>query len=282
MLQPRRDGRTSSTPGRTPDVEKGFETSQLAYPENLPAYNEGDRSPPYSESQLAVKEQRRPPPGWRQQLVITTSGLSVAMSEESLRSLRFCLSWLRWANGRLGEAVHNIKILLESWDGSSSTNITEQDNQQRQAVMTARIAALKEDVLNTLKHVVSIVSDYAGGALPENARNLVHRHLTSLPQRFNRASRRSSEEEGSENEAEQSANRVIVLAQEGLDMMTQVSRVVNDTLVSAEGWCEKLGRKAGEEEQGSQQQQQIGGDGMVVDVKQEPTRQDQDVKMEDM
>ena len=282
MLQPRRDGRTSSTPGRTPDVEKGFEASQLTYAENLPAYSEGDRSPPYSESQLAVKEQRHPPPGWRQQLVITTSGLSVAMSEESLRSLRFCLSWLRWANGRLGEAVHNIKTLLESWDGSSSTSMTEQDSQQRQAVMTARIAALKEDVLNTLKHVVSIVSDYAGGALPENARNLVHRHLTSLPQRFNRANRRSSEEEGSDSEAAQSANRVVVLAQEGLDMMTQVSRVVNDTLVSAEGWCEKLGRKTGKEESGSQQKQLIAGNGMVLDMKQEQARQDQDVKMEDM
>ena len=35
----------------------------------------------------------------------------------------------------------------------------------------------------------------------------------------------------------------MVLAQEGLDMMAQVSGVVNDTLVSAEHWCERLGRK---------------------------------------
>lgn len=35
----------------------------------------------------------------------------------------------------------------------------------------------------------------------------------------------------------------MVLAQEGLDMMGQVSEVVDNTLVSAESWCEKLGRR---------------------------------------
>lgn len=256
MLQPRRDGKNASTPVRTPDVEKGLETSQVEFAESLPAYNAGDRSPPYSESQLAVRERKQPPPGWRQQLVISTSGLGVAMSEESLRSLRFCLGWLRWANGRLGEAIHNIKTLLERWndgnpDGASPGAITQHDS-QRQAAMSARIEALKKDVLDTLKHVVGIVSDYAGGALPANARELVHRHLTSLPQRFNRANSEVSNSDASGGEAAQSANRVMVLAQEGLDMMTQVSRVVNDTLVSAEGWCEKFGRKTGRE--GSQQQ----------------------------
>jgi hypothetical protein len=39
-----------------------------------------------------------------------------------------------------------------------------------------------------------------------------------------------------------SAHHVLVLAEEGLDMMVQVSGVVNDTLVSAESWCQKLRR----------------------------------------
>jgi hypothetical protein len=66
-------------------------------------------------------------------------------------------------------------------------------------------------------------------------------------------------EDGSANtnasEAARSGRRVMVLAQEGLDMMTQVSRVVNDTLVSAEGWCEKLGRRRDEGQQPQQQQE---------------------------
>lgn len=113
------------------------------------------------------------------------------------------------------------------------------------AQLSQRIQAVKEDVLSTLKQVVDIVSKYAGGALPENARNLVRRHLTSLPQRFQIASTSNPPptSSSSPSDAAMSAHRILVLAQEGLDMMAQVSGVVNDTLVSAEIWCERLGRK---------------------------------------
>lgn len=265
-LQPKRGSRSSTAAPQTPDVEKGWTdiatngtprpSSEMAYSDTLPAYNPGDRSPPYSENQV-VLQSRGQQGNWRQQLVISTSGLGIAMSDESIRSLRYCLSWLRWANGRLGEAIHNLKNLLEQWDEGvtphqqaspmSVASITQSSEEQRQAALLARIAALKADVLQTLKHVVGIVSNYAGGALPQNARDLVHRHLTSLPQRFNLANMSDDESsngtDGSTSEAAKSGKRVMVLAQEGLDMMTQVSRVVNDTLVSAEGWCEKLGRR---------------------------------------
>ncbi|KPI35450.1 Clock-controlled protein 8 [Cyphellophora attinorum] len=262
-LKPRQDGKSANP--STPDVEKGQEV--------LPAYNPGDRSPPYSEQEVLLLQQSQsshPPPNWRQQLIISTSGLGVAMSQESFRSLRFCLGWLRWANGRLGEAIQNLKVLLERYGDSTTvgggTSPLSPDSMsdhhhhdQRQAQVAARVAALRQDVINTLKQVVGIVSQYAGGALPENARNLVQRHLTSLPQRFSIANAANQSNggrqggEGSGNEMAASASRAIVLAQEGLDMMTQVSRVVNDTLVSAEGWFERLGRG---------QQQQDGG--MVV------------------
>jgi transcriptional repressor OPI1 len=251
-LKPRQDGK-SANPSTT-DVEKGQEI--------LPAYNPGDRSPPYSEQEVLLLQQSQsshPPPNWRQQLIISTSGLGVAMSQESFRSLRFCLGWLRWANGRLGEAIQNLKVLLERYGDSTtvgggsspmspdSMSDHHHHRDQRQAQVAARVAALRQDVINTLKQVVGIVSQYAGGALPENARNLVQRHLTSLPQRFSIANaahtnaHQNGGGEGSGNEMAASASRAIVLAQEGLDMMTQVSRVVNDTLVSAEGWFQ--GRK---------------------------------------
>lgn len=295
ILQPRRDGKSSSDP-RTPDVEKGFDSSQPGQ-ESLPAYSAGDRSPPYTEHEVVMLENSQqqpehPPPGWRQQLLVSTSGLGVAMSEESLRSLRFCLSWLRWANGRLGEAIQNLKALLERYgDGApgsvgspmSVASITHDQNEQRQAAMAVRIAALRKDVLETLKKVVGIVSQYAGGALPQNARELVHKHLMSLPQRFSiaNAMHQNGSGESSSNEAAMNANRVMVLAQEGLDMMTQVSRVVNDTLVSAEGWCGRLGKKNGE-----QQQQQIAltadGKSPLVDERERSATEgrDGDVKME--
>ena len=241
------------------DVEKGFgdrpasghmrRSSQLSFAESLPAYDEAGRSPPYQEQQLVLQSRdRQPPPGWRAQLMITTSGLGIAMRDESLQSLRYCLSWLNWANQRLGGAIQNLKDLLHRWNEGAqngtetvSPNMPGSSARERDSALSALIAAVQNDVLSTLKQVVDVVSNYAGGALPENARNLVHRHLTSLPQRFSLASAISSNNENS-NQVASSAHRVMVLAQEGLDMMSQVSRVVNDTLVSAESWCEKLGR----------------------------------------
>jgi transcriptional repressor OPI1 len=256
------------------DVEKGFgdrpaggnmrRSSQLSFAESLPAYDEAGRSPPYQEQQQLVLQsrERHPPPGWRAQLMITTSGLGIAMRDESLQSLRYCLSWLTWANQRLGGAIQNLRDLLHRWDGQRN----DQEHESRQATISARIADLKTDVLSTLKQVVEVVSNYAGGALPENARNLVHRHLTSLPQRFSLASAISSNTENG-GEAASSAHRVMVLAQEGLDMMSQVSRVVNDTLVSAESWCEKLGKRRPE----AQAQSPFAGDMKIENNGQYPT-----------
>jgi hypothetical protein len=190
------------------------------------------------------------------------------MSEESLRSLKYCLGWLRWANEHIGKVILALKSVLEQYDqgseSSTSGSITdggytypnEKESQGQlvlrsdaeRSALNAKIAALKTDVLKTLKEVVDIVSKYAGGALPENARVLVRRHLTSLPQRFRLASANAGRAaEGGDREVTDGVNRVMVLAKEGLDMMAQVSGVLDGTIVSAEEWCERLGRKKREE-----------------------------------
>lgn len=274
-LQPRRrdsNDPSTSKPQKT-DIEAGMERPwgngrhtrrSSGMSEQLPAYDDSGRSPPYQEQQLVPQTRDgHTPPGWRAQLMISTSGLGIAMSEESLRSLRYCLSWLRWANDRLAGVILSLNDVLKKWEQGQQQEIMSdcehaENEKPNKAALAAKIQELKGVVLQTLKQVVEVVSNYAGGALPENARNLVHRHLTSLPLRFRMVSSMSSDENG-EN---QSAHRVMMLAQEGLNMMGQVSGVVNDTLVSAESWCEKLGRR-----QGQQQQQETAL--QVEDVKME-------------
>ncbi|GAD91964.1 conserved hypothetical protein [Paecilomyces variotii No. 5] len=244
------------------DIEKESESqtrsrrsSDLSSAEPLPPYDD-NKSPKYEEvaevaqgdEKRQQSEERMSRQAWANRLVISTSGLGVAMSEESLRSLQYCVTWLKWANGRLGNAVMALRNLLKQWDEYQATGQSGASGSEGcidPAQLAQRIQALKEDVLATLKQVVDIVSKYAGGALPENARNLVRRHLTSLPQRFRIASTSNPQpnSSASSSEATINAHRVLVLAQEGLDMMAQVSGVVNDTLVSAETWCERLGRK---------------------------------------
>jgi hypothetical protein len=191
------------------------------------------------------------------------------MSEESLRSLKYCLGWLRWANEHIGKVILALKSVLEQYDHpppETSHTITNSDEKRQgqlvvrtdaeRSALNAKVAELKSDVLKTLKEVVDIVSKYAGGALPENARELVRRHLTSLPQRFRLANSRSNSDSTNRNleqgdaEVADGANRVLVLAKEGLDMMAQVSGVLDGTIISAEEWCERLGRKRREEAEG--------------------------------
>lgn len=233
------------------EMQNDMETSHM---EALPPYDD-HKSPNYEEVQ-----QQRPcyerNKTWQSRLMISTSGLGVAMSEESLRRLTYCLKWLKWANDRLNSAVMVLKNMLEKWEEEKQKNSTDETSSQQKALLLRNMQAVKEDVLRTLQQVVNIVSKYTGGALPENAGTLVRSHLMSLPQRFRLASSSttttttssssstgSPDSTGSGSEEASSAHRALVLAQEGLEMMSQVHRVVDETLASAQMWCERFGRK---------------------------------------
>lgn len=260
--------------------------------DTLPAYDDA-RSPAYTEDAIAASNEKmalshsdpssshRSPASssaWQSRLIMSTSGLSIAMSEESLRSLKYCLSWLRWANEHIGRVIKSLKDEIERYDATARSaeqdkvmsdvgmTMTE-DSEQARAERGARIVALRKDVLKTLQGVIETVSKYAGGALPDNARALVRRHLTSLPARFRLATQESgsgspgpssqaSTEEGKENDIKEGAQRVLVLAKEGLDMMAQVSNVLDGTINSAEEWCERLGKKKMKQRQQEQSQTQ--------------------------
>lgn len=243
------------------DVEKGFDDISHNHTRRLSGISSAETLPPYdtfsspnyddlenSDGKAEPRPESQQQP-WKTRIMVTTSGLGVAMSEESLRSLTYCLTWLRWANERLGGSILSLKQVLNDWDSSRRDNVPRdaEDPERRPqspSAVSHQIQQLKGDVLQTLKQVVDVVSRYAGGALPDNARLLVRRHITSLPQRFRIASRSGLPGDGSipATEMATSAHHVMVLAQEGLNIMAQVSNVVNDTLVSAEEWCGRLRR----------------------------------------
>lgn len=250
--------------------------------DTLPAYDDSGRSPAYSDTpepqnQVAGRPSTAATGPWQQRLIMSTSGLSIAMSKESLRSLKYCLQWLRWANEHIAKTIAALKSILQRFDGSGSADQDEGQGQDHEMSngpesapsgedrnqLAARITELKSDVLKTLRDVIDTVSKYAGGALPDNARVLVHRHLTSLPQRFRLATLQdaSAKKQGdgaAEQEVRDSAQRVLVLAKEGLDMMEQVSGVLDGTIHSAEEWCQRLGKtgdgKTGDAKTGSEKQ----------------------------
>ncbi|KAI0017138.1 transcription factor Opi1 [Xylariomycetidae sp. FL0641] len=262
-------GSGAQTPRAALDTPHSRRLSVASTVDTLPAYDEF-RSPPYAEH-FAPPERQQSNSPWQSRLIMSTSGLSIAMSEESLRSLKYCLSWLRWANIRIGNVVQSLKTTMERYEqtkpGSGDDDHTMQGSYSHADTvdrnqLAARITELRSDVLKTLQDVINTVSRYAGGALPENARELVRRHLTSLPQRFRVANMvgRDSQDAGrngqfdeekgqerQEKETRENAQRVLLLAKEGLDMMSQVSGVLNGTIISAEEWCDRLGRRKREQ-----------------------------------
>ena len=276
---------------QSPDIS-GFKfdrrLSQASTIDTLPTYEES--VPAYTESTDGNMTKGQPATAsnapWQSRLIKSTSGLSIAMSEESLRSLKYCLTWLRWANDHIGKVIGTLKTTLEQYEQAeqseeeSSPGCARDDSampdveaagtapaepRADRKELAARIASLKSDVIKTLRDVVETVSKYTGGALPDNARVLVRRHLTSLPRKWqlamvtsnsSRPQSSSSDaqmtggeqgDKGREKNVKEGAQRVLILAKEGLEMMTQVSGVLDGTIVSAEDWCERLGKKRREE-----------------------------------
>lgn len=196
---------------------------------------------------------------------MTTSGLGVALSETSLRSLRLCLGLLRSATTHIDSVMRALKLVLEEYetavqnrrrsngqavsgekdtlDGTmANMGLTDTEKDDQVQRIADRIKALSSDIWKTMQSVVQTVSRHTGGALPENASRVVRTQLLSVPQRWQLAGRNAGNDNSSGQEV-QAANRMLAFAKEGLDMMGQITTVVDGTVQSAETWIARIGRR---------------------------------------
>ncbi|KAF2021328.1 Opi1-domain-containing protein [Aaosphaeria arxii CBS 175.79] len=284
------------------DIDEAFTTrtrggSHSSYAETLPAYDD-QRSPKYEETVDTDNEQstgEKADPetsqdrrvNWSTQLIMTTSGLGVALSDTSLRSLKICLSLLRNATTSIDSMMRALKLVLEEYESAVSSSQSDYPDEKalhRQDSDAAakdahvrqianKMQALSTDIWQTLQRVVQSVSHYAGGALPQNASQVVRTQLLSIPQRWASASRTANEQRNGHGEQSQGAvggrdeetagggevrgaNRMVAFAREGLDMIGQITTVVDGTVQSAEAWLDRMGRKNG----GSAARESVNGD----------------------
>lgn len=253
------------------DVEKGMSSppslseqhrsragSQASFI-SLPPYDE-NRSPRYEE--LASTALQDPATGeplaspsrnWRTQLMITTSGLGAALSETSLKNLRYCLSLLRGASESITTMMVALKKLLDDYEESTSSADATLSNYtltQEQEAASSRIAdsirAAHREIMKTLEQIKNAISRYAGAALPENAGALVRRQLMSIPQRWRVAESTAEEDASSQqrnSETAKAGKTIVVFASQSLDMLAQVTMVVGATIQNAEGWLARMGRR---------------------------------------
>jgi hypothetical protein len=254
-------------------------TSRSSFAESLPAYDD-QRSPSYEESAVAPlsangkqpehQQQQDRRVAWSTQLIMTTSGLGAALSESSLRSLKICLGLLRSATTHIDTIMRSLKLVLEEYEAAlksrrrdvearsdenvglngtmAQMGLVDNDQDAQVRVIADRIKRLSSEIWTTLQSVVQSVSRYTGGALPQNASQVVRTQLLSVPQRWQLAGRQAGSEgaaeQGAQGEAVRGANRMLAFAKEGLDMMGQITTVVDGTVQSAETWLNRIGRRA--------------------------------------
>ena len=238
--------------------------SEMSYSDTLPPYD-AQRSPKYEEKSpthhSADSGHPEYHPSWSTRLIKSTSGLGVAMSEESLASLRWALECLSWANRHLTRLIIRLRDAIEQsaqaqgpLSPQSNDSANQQDTQMidsEGAEPTSRerenqIQSLAAEVIYIIKRVNNGVSEYAASALPENARILVGRYLKSLRISFQKYFAQTDDNGNGRYEgvsgSEASARKALLLAKEALDKLAQVSGIVEGTIVSAEEWCARLGR----------------------------------------
>ena len=248
------------------DIEQGLANprsraaSSGSQVESLPPYD-SNRSPEYEEQQNASagSQAERSPSArqrnWPTQMMITTSGLGVALKDGSLQCLKYCLEILRRGAHHITYVMRNLQRVLAEYARTSAqqqqngvkTESGSQPTDQERARKNNFARAIRDlwnDIWATLRHVVNAVSNSAGSALPDNAGAFVRRQLMSIPQRWTAASRSPA---GGEHTV-QAANKMLAFAQETLDMLAQVTMVIEGTIVSAEAWLESLGRRQNQEQ----------------------------------
>jgi hypothetical protein len=154
---------------------------------------ESDASASPEQSQQVAQRSR-----W-QAVLSEAGGIGAALSEESMRRLKYCLQWLHVSFNLIFDRRVNIYfmkfgqyatthidgqiLVLRDFTASlqpSANNPSALISPQHMRTLTD----VRRDVVQTIRQVVDVVSKYAGGALPEPARNRVRGFILHLPQRW--------------------------------------------------------------------------------------------------
>ncbi|KAH9066524.1 Opi1-domain-containing protein [Lactarius vividus] len=165
------------------DPEEG-DPSSGEYP-----INESDRN---VQGETAEEQQQVVPRSRWQAVLLEAGGIGAAVSEESMRRLKYCLSWLQYATTHIDGQILILRDFIASLqpppDSPHALNPDALISQERMRQLTN----VKRDVVATVRQVVDVVSKYAGGALPEPARTRVRGFILHLPQAWASAARRDN------------------------------------------------------------------------------------------
>ncbi|KIM38368.1 hypothetical protein M413DRAFT_245007 [Hebeloma cylindrosporum] len=164
------------------------------------------------ESQVAQRSR------W-QAVLLEAGGLSAALSEESMRRLKYCLHWLQYATAHIDAQI----LILRDFTANlqplpshqSSTSLSTSRRPPISEEHMRKLTDVRRDIVHTIRQVVDVVSKYAGGALPEPARGRVRGFILKLPQRWASKAGGGGGAGGGDRERERERETVVVAAATG-------------------------------------------------------------------
>ncbi|KAF8549868.1 Opi1-domain-containing protein [Imleria badia] len=136
---------------------------------------------PNAYSDQNVNRQVVPRSRW-QTVLLEAGGIGAAVSEESMRRLKYCLQWLQYATAHIDSQM----LILRDFIDSLQSYVVDASTSDAYISPThmRTLNDVRRDVVNTIRQVVNVVSKYAGSALPEPARARVRGFILHLPQRW--------------------------------------------------------------------------------------------------
>ncbi|KAH9072291.1 Opi1-domain-containing protein [Lactarius deliciosus] len=181
-------GRKRGRIARDSGLQIGDVSMALDLEEGEPS-SESDKN---MQGEIAEEQQQVVPRSRWQAVLLEAGGIGAAVSEESMRRLKYCLSWLQYATTHIDGQILILRDFIASLqpppDSPHALNPDALISQERMRQLTN----VKRDVVATVRQVVDVVSKYAGGALPEPARARVRGFILHLPQAWASAARRDN------------------------------------------------------------------------------------------
>ncbi|KAI9223728.1 transcription factor Opi1-domain-containing protein [Blastocladiella britannica] len=227
---------TTPPDGATLPSAAAAATPPAAPQAHLPRLPELDAMPPalleppaHSAAFSAPRQRSR----WQQ---VTAGAVAVAgagaavISEESLKSLRYCLEWLQYATHQLEAHIQSLRDFIAHALSSGLASITyPTDTVFRYG--PSMLADIKRDIAETLRRVVDVVGRYAGNLLSGEARIRVRGFILSLPNRWAALQAATAAAQGSESSE---AQQVMAFAADAGGILYSIQEVFGSSINTAQ------------------------------------------------
>ncbi|EIE82634.1 hypothetical protein G6F55_011892 [Rhizopus delemar] len=160
---------------------------------------------------------------------------AAVISEESMKCLKYCLSWLQYASQHIEQQMSLLRRYLVSLTDHQAV-IYQPDN---------TLSKIKKEIVDTLRKLVEVISKYAGTGLPEQAKASVRTFILALPSRWAILHSKTTSPVASPalkptEITQETSIKLLNFGGESIEMIQSVAHVFSDTIDRAELWLSRL------------------------------------------